>query len=94
LKTLQLFTGLGLTFLATLAFGASIDLSMDSLVQTVIYLIIIGFVFGILIFLINKAPFIPVEWKSFIIYFVYFVAALILINLLLGLAGHPIVSLR
>ena len=66
-------------------------ISMESLIDTVIYLLIIGFIFGILIFLVNRAPIIPAEWKVFIVYFIYFVGALVLINLLLGLTGHPIV---
>lgn len=83
---------LALIFMALPAFAVGM-ISMSTLIDAVIYLIIIGFVFGILLFLVNKAPFIPAEWKVFIVYFIYFVGALVLINLLLGLAGHPIVVL-
>ena len=73
---------------------AAINLSIEKLVDNVIYLLIIGFVFGILIFLVRRAPVIPAEWKQFIEYFIYFVAGLFLIALLLDFAGHPIIRLR
>ena len=75
-----------------LAFAATI--SMGGLVETVVFLIIIGFVLGLLIFLVRKAPFIPPEWKSGIEYFIYFIVILLVINLLLGLVGTPIFNLR
>lgn len=73
---------------------AAINLSIEGLVDAVVYLIILGVVFGILIFLVRRAPMIPAEWKTFIEYFIYFVAGLFLIALLLDFAGHPIIKLR
>ena len=73
---------------------AVISMSMGGLVDLIVYLIIIGVVFGILYFLIDKAPFIPEPWKTYIKYVLYFVAALMLINFLLGFAGHPLFSMR
>ena len=81
-----------LSLVAAPAFAVSV--SMQGLIELVIDLLIIGFVGGILIFLINKAPFIPAEWKSVIIYVVYFIGAIFLINLLLGLGGHSFITLR
>ncbi len=89
---MKLALALLLTLVAAPAL-AVVNIGMEGLISTVIYLIVIGAVFGILIFLVNKAPFIPAEWKQFIIYFIYFVGALFLINLLLGLAGHPLFAL-
>lgn len=82
-----------LSFIALPAFAAVVNIGMDSLISTVIYLIVIGFIFGILLFLVNRAPFIPAEWKVFVVYFIYFVGAIFLINLLLGLAGHPLFAI-
>ncbi len=82
---------LGLLLVSAPAFAA-ITLSMQSLVEVVVALIIIGLVLGILIFLVRKAPFIPPEWKSGIEYFIYFIAALVVINFLLGLGGMSVVN--
>jgi hypothetical protein len=84
---LALFTALVL--LAGPAFAA---MSGSGLVNLVVYLIIVAVIIGILLFLVDKAPFIPGEAKAIIKYVIYFVAAIAIINLLLGLAGHPIFS--
>ena len=73
---------------------AVINMSMGGLVDLIVYLIIIGVVFGILYFLIDRAPFIPEPWKTYIKYVLYFIAALMLINFLLGFAGHPLFAMR
>lgn len=84
---------LTLAFIPSLAFAA-IDISVQGLVSTVIYLLIIGVIIGILLWLVAKAPFIPPEGKSIITYVIYFIAALIVIAVLLSFAGVPIVNLR
>jgi hypothetical protein len=63
---------------------AAVNASVGGLVETVIYLIIVAVVVGILLWLVNRAPFIPAEAKTIIVYVIYFVCALILINWLLG----------
>jgi hypothetical protein len=85
--------GVALWLFSPLAFAA-VGISMSSLVDTVIYLLIIGIVVGILIFLVNRAPFIPAEWKQIIVYIIYFICAIAVINLLLGMTGHPLVEFR
>jgi len=72
----------------------AINLSLQGLVDTVVWLIVLAVVGGILIYLVQKAPKIPPDWKEFIIYFIYFVAALFVINILLSFIGYPVVRLR
>ncbi len=84
---------LALMLVATPAFAA-ITMSMGGLVELVVALIIAGVIFGLLILLVRKAPFIPPEWKSGIEYVIIFVAVLIVINILLGFAGYPLVNLK
>lgn len=91
MKKLALFSLLSLVPLHALA-AASV--TTDGIVNLVVYMIIIGIVFGLLFFLVDRAPFIPPEWKTVIKYVIIFIAVLFLINLLLGLVGHPIITLR
>ena len=86
---LGLFTALA----SPLAFAA-INMSVQGLVEFVIYLLIIGLIFGILLFIVGRAPFIPEPWKQVITWIIYVVGALMVINILLGLAGHPLFTLR
>lgn len=60
------------------------------LIHGLLYLIIIGVVLGIIYWLVNAAPFIPELFKKVIGYVVIVIGALILINFLLGLVGHPL----
>ena len=65
------------------------------LVDIVIFLVIFAVVAGILILLVRKAPFIPPEFKEIIIYVIYFICAIILINWLLGFTSNgPIFRFR
>jgi hypothetical protein len=73
---------------------AVVSMSMSGLVDLVVYLIIIGVVFGLLWFLVDRAPFIPEPFKTWIKYVILFVGVLFLINWLLGIAGRPIFTLR
>lgn len=59
-------------------------------VQSLFYLIIVGVVLGILYYLIQIAPFLPPLFKQILGWLVILFGALILINVLLGLTGHPI----
>lgn len=88
-----LFKALPLALFSPLAMAAA-SVSMQALVDLVVALIVIGLILGILLFLVNRAPFIPPEWKTGIVYVIYFVAAIIIINFLLGLAGYPLITLR
>ncbi len=72
--------------LSGLAMAASVD--AGGLVNAVIYLIILGIVVGILLFLVRRAPFIPAEAKTIIVYVIYFVCAIFIINWLLGFTSN------
>lgn len=85
MKRIALFAGLSL--IAGPAFAA---FGVESLINMVIYLLIVGAIAGLLIFLVRRAPFIPGEFKSVIEYVIYFVLVIMLIYFLLGLTGHPL----
>lgn len=72
---------------------ASTAIGVDSLVELVIYLIIIGGVFWLLLFLIGYIG-LPEPFSKVAKAIIMIVAVLILINVLLGFAGHPIYTLR
>ena len=84
---------MALALVSPLVFAA-VDVSVGGLVELVIYLIVVGLIVGLLIYLVNKAPFIPGEWKQWILYVIYFIVVLIIINFLLGFTGHPIFNIR
>ena len=81
-------------FLAAPAAFAAATLSAAGLVNSVVVLLIFGFILGGLLLLVAKAPFIPAEWKDGITYFIYFIVILLVINWLLGLTGNPIVVIK
>ena len=65
------------------------------LVDAVVYLIVLGVIVGILLFLVNRAPFIPPEAKTIIVYVIYFICAIFIINWLLGMTSNgPIFRFR
>jgi len=83
------------TFLSTFVLfgghdGAVVSGGGGGLIQGLFFLVIIGIVLGIILWLVNAAPFIPALFKEVMKWLIYLVAALILINFLLSLAGHPI----
>jgi len=90
---MKVLLGLFLLTLAPAAFAA-INISLGGLVELVIYLIVAAVVIGILIWLVAKAPFIPDPGKQIITYIIYFIAALIVIALLLSFIGMPIVNIK
>lgn len=67
--------------------GSSVGVDARGIVGLILRLIVYGIIFGILYFLITKAPFIPDTWKTVIIYILYALAAVAIIYLLLGLVG-------
>lgn len=91
MKRLALFSLLALASAPALA---AIGVSIQGLVELVIYLIVLGLIVGLLLFLVAKAPFIPAEWKTWINYVIYFVCVLLLINFLLSFVGYPLFTLK
>jgi hypothetical protein len=74
--------------------GMNILASIDgnSLIHGLIFLLIAGVVLGILYWLIQSAPFLNALFKQVLGWLVILFGALILINVLLGLVGHPLVN--
>jgi hypothetical protein len=64
----------------------------NSLIHGLIFLLIAGVVLGILYWLIQSAPFLNALFKQVLGWLVILFGALILINVLLGLVGHPLVA--
>ena len=73
-------------------FGA-INLSLEGLVELVVYLAIVGGVLWLLLWLIGYIG-LPEPFAKVAKIIIMVVGVLILINVLLGFAGHPIVRLR
>ena len=64
-------------------------MGLDQLVHIVIYLIVVGCVIGLLLYLVSISP-VPEPFKSWLWFFVVAVAVLIVIfYILLPLAGSP-----
>lgn len=62
-------------------------------IHQLLVLLIIGIVLGIILWLVNIAPFIPAPFKQVLQWLIYGIGALIVINFLLGLVGHPMVTI-
>jgi hypothetical protein len=65
----------------------------DGLIHSLLVLIIVGVVLGLLYYLVQIAPFIPAIFKQILGWLIILFGVLILINVLLGLIGHPLVSI-
>lgn len=59
-------------------------------IHLLLFLLIVGIVLGIVYYLINLAPFLPPIFKQVLLWLIILFGALILINTLLSLVGHPI----
>lgn len=60
------------------------------IIHELLYLVVIGIVLGIIYYLISVAPFLPELFKKVLGWVIIVVGAIVLINFLLGLTGHPI----
>ena len=72
---------------------AAINLSLQGLVELVIYLAIVGGVLWLLLWLISYIG-LPEPFAKVAKIIIMIVGVLILINVLLGFAGHPVVRLN
>lgn len=66
----------------------------SDIIHGILFLVVVGIVLGIIIWLVGIAPFIPAIFKQIITWLCYGAGALILINFLLGIVGHPIFVLN
>lgn len=68
------------------------NISLQSVVQTVVFLLVVGAVFWLLYWLVNFVnP--PEPFKKFVLVFLAVAGVLILIGLLLNFAGMPLVRM-
>jgi len=72
---------------------AAINLSLQGLVELIIYLAIVGGVLWLLLWLISYIG-LPEPFAKVAKIIIMIVGVLILINVLLGFAGHPVVRLN
>ena len=77
-----------------LTFAVMETSSSGNLISTLIFLLVAGICLGMLWWLIGTAPFLNAMFKTVLQWLVIFFGALLLINCLLTLAGHPIVTFR
>lgn len=81
-----------LMFVSPLAFAA-ISLSLSGLVELVIYLIVVGAVLWLLLWLIGYAG-LPEPFAKVAKIIIMVIAVIILINVLLGFVGQPVFNFR
>jgi hypothetical protein len=74
---------------ATAIFSGGGDGGGDA-VHQLLYLVVIGIVLGIIYYLVQIAPFLPALFKTILGWLIILFGAIILINVLLGLVGHPL----
>lgn len=66
-------------------------ISGRGLIEQLLVLIVLGVVLYVIWLLISRSP-IPEPFKNVLIWIVYLIGALILINVLLGLIGRPLID--
>jgi hypothetical protein len=68
-------------------------ISSDSggdIIHQLLYLVVIGIILGIIYYLVTIAPFLPDLFKKVLGWVIIVVGAIVLINFLLGITGHPL----
>jgi hypothetical protein len=60
------------------------------IIRSLLFLIVVGIILGVILWLVDAAPFIPAIFKEVIKWVIYVTAAVILINFLLSIVGHPL----
>jgi hypothetical protein len=81
-----------LSLFALPAFAAT-QFSLDSMISTVIYLVIIGLVFWAVLWFVGYVG-VPEPFNKIIKVVMALFALIIVLNLLLGMAGTPLFSMR
>lgn len=61
-------------------------------IKQLLYVLVVGIVLGILWYLVGIAPFVPDLFKKVLQWLIILVGALFLINVLLSLIGHPLIT--
>lgn len=65
--------------------------SGNAAINGLIYLLVIGVILGLLLFLVSKSP-IPEPFKSVLTWILYVVGVIFLVNWLLGWIGHSFIT--
>jgi hypothetical protein len=66
----------------------------NDMIHSLLFLIVVGIVLGIIYYLVTIAPFLPAIFKQVLGWLIILFGALILINVLLGLVGHPLIEMH
>lgn len=83
-----------LAFFSLISFPVmAAGVSVDSMVSTLIYLVIIGLIFWVVWWFVGYVG-VPEPFNKVIRVVIGLIALLIVVSFLLGLVGHPIISLR
>ena len=72
---------------------AALTLTMAGLVSIIVTLLIFGCIVGLLFYLIRIVP-VPEPYKGWILIVLQVLVVLVLIGMLLGFAGYPIITIR
>lgn len=66
--------------------------NLNGALHDLLVLVVVGIVLGIIYYLVSIAPFIIGIFKTVLLWLIIGFGALILINFLLSLVGHPIIE--
>ena len=88
MKELVLFSIL--SAMAVPALAADPTFNIEHIVHWFVVMIVVAVIFGILLFLVRRAPFIDAMIKQVIEYILWFLLAMAAIAVLLGMIGHPL----
>jgi hypothetical protein len=62
------------------------------IVHQLLFVLVVGVCLGLFYYLVNAAPFIPDIFKKVLCWIIILVGVLFLVNVLLGLVGHPFIA--
>jgi len=60
-------------------------------IRALVYLVVVGVVFGLCFYLVKIAPFIPAALKQIVLWLIVVCGILFVINFTLGLFGHSLI---
>ena len=60
-------------------------------IRALVYLVVVGVLYGLVLYLVKIAPFIPAVVKQILLWLIIACGVLFLINFVLGLFGHSLI---
>ncbi len=63
-------------------------------IRALVYLVVVGVVWGLVFYLVKIAPFIPAVFKQILLWLIIACGVLFLINFILGLFGHSLIVIH